>query len=85
MDRFRYYENRLRSADKITIIYQIIIMVLILSHFSKIQFAPYFLFFHAGVIFFLFYLPGMGPNPILNFLRLWNPAIFLPSTLHNVV
>lgn len=91
MDKFRYYENQLRSADKLTIIYQLIIAAVIAFNFTKIPQAVYWLFMHVGFIIFLYRLPEMGSNRLLNMLRLWNPVLFittnffeLPYLVHQV-
>jgi len=76
--RTEFYLGRLRSADAVTIIYQIIMLLVLLTHFGKIQHAGLFVLLHVVVILFLWRLPQMPSKPWLNWLRLWNPMIIVP-------
>jgi membrane-associated phospholipid phosphatase len=72
-----YYENKLRSADRITIAYQLLIIIIIVFNFKNIPYNFLFIIFHIFVSFFLWRLPGMGSNAFLNWMRLWNPIVFI--------
>ncbi len=80
MERLRYYESKLRAADKVTVIYQFIVVLIILFNYSKIPHGALFLLFHFFIVGFLLTLPFMGSNRILNWIRLWNP---IPLILFN--
>ncbi len=86
--RTEFYLGRLRSADAVNIIYQIIVLLILLTHFGKIQYAGLFLLLHIVIILFLWRLPQMPSLPLLNWLRLWNPLITVPlnfAELHYLV
>jgi membrane-associated phospholipid phosphatase len=82
------YQNKLRSSDKITILYNLLISILILFNFTRITHAFLLLLFNLAVIIFLLRLPFLKPHPILDWLRVWNPVILILacfSELHYLV
>ncbi len=88
LNKSTFYQNRLRSADAVTIGYQLIALLLIFTHFSKVEHAALFTAFHVAVILLLAYLPKLPQNKYLDFLRYWNPIIIIPinfTELHFLV
>lgn len=88
MNKATFYQNRLRSADSVTIGYQLIALLLIFTHFGKVEHAALFTVFHIAVILLLAYLPKLPQNKYLDFLRFWNPVFIIPvnfSELHYLV
>ncbi len=88
MEALRYYEGKIRAADKLSIVYQVFVATVILFNYPKIPNAPYLLFFHTILVLFLLTLPWMGNSRLVNWLRLWNlvPIIlFNFSELHFIV
>lgn len=77
-----------RAADQVTILYQLLMIVLIIFHFNSIQYNIYFIIYHLLLVTFLLWLADAPENPILNWIKLWNPIILIPinfSELHYLV
>lgn len=88
MEALRYYEGKLRAADKATIVYQLITLTIIFFNYPKIPNGLLLILIHLSIIGFLILLPNMGEGKILNWLRIWNlvPIIlFNFSELHFIV
>ena len=88
MEALRYYEGKLRAADKATIVYQLIILTIIIFNYPKVQHGLVLILIHLAIIGFLIMLPSMGDGKIFNWLRIWNliPIIlFNFSELHFIV
>lgn len=88
MNKETFYQKRLRSADSVTIIYQLLMLALIFLHFRVIQNAALFSVFHLAVILLLVFLPKLPQNRVFDFLRYWNPILIIPinfTELHYLV
>ncbi len=88
MDRLRFYEGKLRAADKATIVYQLIILTIIIFNYPKITNGLFLIIIHLMITLFLLWLPNLGSSKILNWIRIWNliPVIlFNFSELHFIV
>lgn len=88
MDRIKYYQGKLRAADKVTVLYQFIIALIIVFNYSKIRDARLFISVHLILISIILILPLLGSNRILNWLRTWNQIFIVPlnfSELHYLV
>lgn len=70
--------SKLRAADQIIIIYQLIISLIIILHFNAVAYPAAFLLFHLTVIVFLLYLPRFPSGPPVEWLKVWNPVIIIP-------
>ena len=88
MEALRYYEGKLRAADKATVVYQLIVLTIILFNYPKIPNALFLITIHLFIVGFLLWLPNMGSGKLLNWIRVWNliPVIlFNFSELHFIV
>lgn len=77
-----------RAADQITIIYQLIIVLLIIFHFQNIEYNFYFIIYHLFIVALLLWLPIALDNPVINWLKIWNPIVIIPTNfgeLHYLV
>lgn len=77
-----------RTAEVITIIYQIIIVTVIILNFNSIPYPLYLLLYHLLIISFLMWLPYTSDTPIFKWLKNWNPVIIIPTNfteLHYLV
>ncbi len=78
----------IRAADRVTIAYQGLMLILIAFYIQRINLAPLFILFHLTVIVLLWNLPRFPVNRYWNTLRLWNPLIIIPlnfTELHYLV
>ncbi len=78
LDRAKYYQGKFRAADKVTVLYQLIISAIIVFNFSKVPNARLFISLHLVVMTFILVLPFLGSNKLLNWLRTWNQIIIVP-------
>ncbi len=78
MERLKYYEGKFRAADKVTVIYQFIIAVIIIFNYKHIPFHRSFITLHFLLIIALGVLPFLKSNPVVNWLRIWNQIFILP-------
>ena len=72
-----FYLRKLPSADAVTMIYQAAVLVIILFNFGKIQHALTFSVLHILLILFLWRLPHLPSHPVLNWIRFWNPLLWI--------
>ncbi|MBD3223094.1 MAG: phosphatase PAP2 family protein [Caldithrix sp.] len=82
--KFAFYRERLRSADKATIIYQVIILLLIALFYNRIPYRSVFIPMHFTIIIVLSMLPKLPDNIFVNWLRYWNPLIFIPANFYEL-
>ncbi len=88
MEALKFYEGKLRAADKLTILYQLIILTIIFFNYAKIPNGLFLIVIHLTIIGFLLWLPNLGNGRLLNLIRVWNliPIIlFNFSELHFIV
>lgn len=77
-----------RAADQVTIVYQCIILLLIIFHFSSIDKGIILSIYHIIIISFLIWLPNAPQNKVTIWLKNWNPIIIIPTNfteLHYLV
>ena len=78
----------IRAADKITIVYQILMLGVLFLFASKIHFTPLWVVFHLLIILLLWKLPQFKTNAAVSWFRLWNPLVIIPlnfTELHYLV
>ncbi len=78
MEPFRYYEGKFRVADKITVLYQFVVGLIIIFNYKHIPFNRTFLTLHLLIIVAIMMLPFLKSNRLVNWLRIWNQVIFIP-------
>ncbi len=86
----KYHEgiSLIRPADKVTIVYQLLMLVLLLLFGFKIPSAPLWTVFHLMVILILWKLPVIKRSNFVDRIGLWNPLIIIPlnfTELHYLV
>lgn len=69
--------DKIRAADKITILYQLFIIILILFNYKSIAYSPLWIFLHILTIIYLLKIPDMQTINILNQINFWNPIFIL--------
>jgi membrane-associated phospholipid phosphatase len=77
-----------RAADQVTIAYQLIMLLLIIFHFSSIDYGIVLALYHVLIVLLLFWLPNAPQNPIINWFKTWNPIVIIPTNfteLHYLV
>ncbi len=79
-----FYQNRLRPADKATILYQFIIIAIIWFHYRDVPHASVFISLHLLVAFVLSILPKLNPSAWVTWLRYWNPVIIIPANFYEL-
>lgn len=84
MKRLKYYEGKFRAADKVTVIYQFIIAVVIIFNYKHIPYNRSFLTLHLLLIVALIILPFLKSNPVINLLRVWNQIFVLPLNFYEL-
>lgn len=72
-----FYKNKLRSADKVTILYQLFILIIIALNFNMIEHGWLLALYNLTIAIFLLCLPEMRQHPVLNWFRVWNPVVLI--------
>jgi len=83
-----FYVKRLRSADSIIIIYQLLMLILILLNYTRIAHHTAFITLHLGAVLFLLLMPRWPANKGTTLMRFWSPLLVVPlnfSELHFLV
>ncbi len=77
MNRLKTRFNIIRATDKITISYQLIMILLICITFVKIDYASIWILLHMFIIIWLLKIPDLTNNRFLNWISFWNPVLIL--------
>jgi len=78
LERLKYYQGKFRAADKVTVIYQFIIAVIILFNYKHVAYSRVLLSVHLLLIVCIMILPFAKDHPVINWLRVWNQIFILP-------
>jgi len=78
LEAAKYYIGKFRAADKVTVLYQFIIALIIIFNFKHIPYNRSFLIVHLLLIAGIMSLPLLKSNGFINWLRVWNQILILP-------
>ncbi|MGD9489811.1 MAG: phosphatase PAP2 family protein [Calditrichaceae bacterium] len=80
--------NKIRSAEIVTVSYQIIMVFIIAFNYDAIPYNKYFIIYHIAISFILLYMHRIPKSKWLDWFKVGNPVILIPinfSELHYLV
>ena len=80
--------NKMRPADKVILLYQLLVSVLIASYYSKVEYTVLWLLLHLIIVVWLWKVQFFFKNPHLKKITFWTPILIILinfSELHYLI
>ena len=72
-----FNKNGVKAAGRVTVLYQLLMVLLIILFWPRIALAPFWLVLHLIIVSIIWKLPDLQQNKFVRWFRFWNPVAFI--------